>query len=40
MVFRSGKIDQIKFTILDVYPGAKFEDTAIVDFFFSGFGVH
>lgn len=30
----------ITFEILDVYPGAKFEDTAISDIYFSGLDVH
>lgn len=40
MVLRPGKREQVTFTIREVYPGSKYQDTAIADFFFSGFGVH
>lgn len=34
------KITKIRFEILDVYPGTKFQDTAITELLFDGVGVH
>lgn len=40
MAFVPGRSHEVAFEIAEVYPGTKYEDTAIADFFFSGFGVH
>ncbi|SHJ95144.1 hypothetical protein SAMN02745181_2858 [Rubritalea squalenifaciens DSM 18772] len=40
ITFKPGTITQVSFVITDVYPGTHFQDTAIADIFFSGFGVH
>ena len=40
MAFTPGRAHEVAFEIAEVYPGSKYEDTAIADFFFSGFGVH
>ncbi len=34
------KITTIRFEIVEVYPGSKFQDTAISELLFDGFGVH
>jgi hypothetical protein len=34
----SGFIDEVKLTILEVYPGRKYEDTAVTEFYICGFG--
>ena len=38
--FEPGRSHEVVFEIAEIYPGTKYEDTAIADFFFSGFGVH
>lgn len=40
MEFVHGQTNELAFEITEVYPGTKHEDTALADFFFSGFGVH
>ena len=40
MAFTPGRAHDVAFEIAEVYPGTEYEDTAIADFFFSGFGVH
>lgn len=40
MVFSPGRVHEVAFEIVEVYPGSEHEDTALADFFFSGFGVH
>ncbi len=35
-----GRTDVLRLRILEVYPGSKYEDTAISDIFFHGYGVH
>jgi hypothetical protein len=39
MPFVSGRVNKVEFEIVDVYPGEKYQDTALADFFFGGFGV-
>jgi hypothetical protein len=40
LVFSPGRVNEVAFEIVEVYPGSEHEDTALADFFFSGFGVH
>ncbi|MBK1834094.1 NADase-type glycan-binding domain-containing protein [Roseibacillus ishigakijimensis] len=40
MVLSPGRIHEVAFEIVEVYPGDAYEDTALADFYFSGFGVH
>lgn len=38
--FSPGRNHELAFEIAEVYPGSEYEDTALADFFFSGFGAH
>ena len=40
LAFSPGRVHEVAFELADVYPGTEHEDTALADFFFSGFGVH
>jgi len=38
MLFRGGKVNELTFEIVEIYPGADTVDTAMADFYFQGFG--
>lgn len=38
-VFTPGEIHEVTFEIAEVYPGTRFQDTALADVLFDGFGV-